>query len=66
MKKLKGKTLNVFLVCSVLFDIAAILTFVGGNHNSMGFVWLCLGSMFLCFGVAHSNKSQKTKDQEEE
>ena len=46
MKKSKEYKISsmLFYVSSVLFYLAAIINFVGGDHNSMGVVWLCLGS----------------------
>ena len=56
------KNLNLFYYSSVLFYLAAIATFIAGNNNSMGFVWLCLGSAFLCLGSVNSQKAKENED----
>ena len=59
---------TVFCIAAGLFDLAAILTFAGGNHTSTGAVWLCLGSSFLCLGVTGARKereNEENKDTEE-
>jgi hypothetical protein len=42
--------------------LASIINFIAGNDNSMGFVWLCLGSTFLCLGSVNSIKSKEDED----
>ena len=66
MKKAYGskKHFNLFYLSSILFYIAAIITFATGNENSMGVMWLCLGSAFLCLGSAFLNKSNENNDNE--
>ena len=56
------KILNLFYYSAVLFYLAAIINFIAGNHNSMGFVWLGLGSAFLCLGSVNSIKSKENED----
>ena len=64
MKKNKiGSTL--FYISAVAFYLAAIINFAIGNHNSMGVVWLCLGSTFLCLGSVYVNKSKENNDDKE-
>ena len=48
------KRLNMFYYSAAMFYLASIITFVAGNRNSMGFVWLLLGSVFLCLGSVNS------------
>lgn len=55
MKKEKIRSICFYIV-SVLFYLAAIISFVEGNDNSMGVVWLCLGSSFLCLGSVHKKQ----------
>ena len=69
MKKHKEYKVSstLFYLASVLFYISAIIIFVGGNHNSMAVVWLCLGSSFLCFGSLHKKKADESeKDSKQE
>ena len=56
------KRLNLFYYSAVLFYFASIINFVAGNNNSMGFVWLGLGSAFLCLGSVNSIKSKENED----
>ena len=64
MKKTKEnkKRLNLFYYSAVLFYFASIMNFIAGNNNSMGFVWLGLGSAFLCLGSVNSIKSKENED----
>ena len=50
----------LYYTAAILFDSAAIISFIGGNHNSNGVMWLCFGSMFLCLGVSCSKKINET------
>ena len=61
MKKNKNRSL-IFPVISVLFYVAAMITFFSGNHNSTGIIWLCLGSTFLSIGTALSRKEKDKTD----
>ena len=56
------KRLNLFYYSAVLFYFASIINFIAGNNNSMGFVWLGLGSAFLCLGSVNSIKSKENED----
>ena len=49
-------TLNYF--SAVCFYIVSIINFVN-KDNSMGFVYLCLGSTFLCLGSIYLDKDYK-------
>lgn len=55
------RSINLFYLSAVLFYLASIITFIVGNGNSMGIVWMCLGSAFLCFGSVNSIKFKKIK-----
>ena len=56
------KSLNLFYHSAVMFYLASIISFIAGNNNSMGFVWLGLGSAFLCLGSVNSIKSKENED----
>ena len=56
------KSLNLFYYSAVMFYLASIISFIAGNNNSMGFVWLGLGSAFLCLGSVNSIKSKENED----
>ena len=44
------------------FHLAAILNIFGGNDTSMGIVWLCLGSTFLCLGPLYLKKNKENDE----
>ncbi len=55
------KNKNSMLVPAILFYIAAIIGFVGGDTN-MAVVWMCLGSMFLCLSAQKEKKPEDGPD----
>lgn len=61
MKKTKEYKIRSALcyVSAVLYYLAAIINFVGGNNTSMGIVWLCLGSTVLCLGPLYLKKRKQ-------
>ncbi|MBQ2865842.1 MAG: hypothetical protein IJE90_04925 [Clostridia bacterium] len=63
MKNLKVSS-TMFFIAAVLFNLAAVITFFSGNHNSTAVIWLCLGSTFLCLGTVYSKKSTENKNTE--
>ena len=56
----------LFYTAAILFDSAAIISFIGGNNNSNGVMWLCFGSMFLCLGSSYSKKSKKNEGKQDD
>ena len=59
----KNKTNSIlYYICSVLWYLAAILKFATGNNNSLGFVYICLGSSFLCLGSMHVKEAKDNND----
>ena len=58
MKKYQNIS-TLFYIVSALFNLLAIISLSGGTQNSMGFVWLSLGSVFLCLGTLYSRKSRE-------
>ena len=65
MMKNYKKISTLYCISAVLFNLAAIITFVSGNRNSMGVVYLCLGSTFLCLGSSYAKKAKKDEDDKE-
>lgn len=57
MKKNKNRSL-IFHIISVLFYVAAMITFFTGNDNSTGIIWLCCGSTFLTIGTSLARKEK--------
>jgi len=51
---------NLNYFSAVCFYICAIINFINRN-NSMGVVYLCLGSTFLCLGSVYLNKDKDNK-----
>lgn len=49
-----------YLTC-VLFYIVAIINFFNSDTTT-GTVWLCLGSVFLCFGASSKQKNNENDD----
>lgn len=52
----------LYCIASVLYFLAAIFSFAGGNHNSMAFVWICFGFTFLCLGSGYKKKAKESED----
>lgn len=44
------------------FRLAAILNIFGGNNTSMGIVWLCLGSTFLCLAPLYLKNNNENDE----
>ena len=64
MKKYKlCATLNY--ISSTLFYLAALINFIWADQHSMGVMWLCLGSTFLCLGTLCAKKKNEPQDEEE-
>ena len=51
-------------IAAAVFDIAAVVSFFTRDSSSMGIMWLCLGSAFLCFGSSHMAKA-RTEDKKD-
>ncbi len=49
MKKIDSST--VLSICSALFFVAGIITFVFGDNNTMGFLFTTNGLLFLTIGI---------------
>ena len=65
MKKEKTSAV-LYYIASFCFYAAAIINFTSNRGNSMGVVWLCLGSTMLCLGSVWLNKSKKSEKDKEE
>jgi len=63
---MKKKNIGLlFYLVSAVFNVIGIVTFTSGNESSLGFVWVCLGSTFLCLGTAYNNKAKKETEEKE-
>ena len=60
---MKGNKIIAILnfVSSLCFYICSIINFI--NDGSMGALYLCLGSTFLCLGCVSLNKDKKDKEE---
>ena len=54
----------LFYLVSAVFNVIAIVIFASGSENSLGFLWLSLGSVFLCLGSHHNIKAKKETGEE--
>ena len=56
----------VFNSAAILFYITSIVTFAKDSGNQTGFIWLCLGSAFLCLATVFSRKAREEENGEKE
>ena len=62
---MKKKNIGMLLyLVSAVFNVIAIVS-LASRGNSMGALWLCLGSSFLCMGTAYNNKAKKEAEENE-
>ena len=54
----------VFNSAAILFYITSIVTFAKDGGNQTGFIWLCLGSAFLCLATVFSRKARENENGE--
>ena len=59
---MKKNTSTFMYLASILFYAAAILQFIFGEGNSMGIVYMCLGSLWLCTASVTKLKENKSED----
>lgn len=63
---MKKKNIGLlFYLVSAVFNVIGIVSFVSGNESGLGFVWICLGSTFLCLGTAYNSKAKKETEEKE-
>ena len=65
-------TATLFYIVAVIDYLVAISYFFGGGDTSLGIMWLCIGSTFLCLGAANTkrwkdeqNSAEKEKSDKE-
>ena len=61
-------TATLFYVVAIIDYLVAISYFFGGGDTSLGVMWLCIGSTFLCLGAANTKRQkdeQPNPDEEE-
>lgn len=62
---MKKKNLGLlFYLISAVFNVIGIVIFASGSENSLGFMWVSLGSTFLCLGTALSRKKEEEDKKE--
>ena len=57
-KNSNKKIAGIYYFASLCFYIAAIISFINEDNNSMAVVFLCLGSSNLCLGSVYLNKDK--------
>ena len=63
---MKKKNIGLlFYLVSAVFNVIGIVSFVSDNESGLGFVWICLGSTFLCLGTAYNSKAKKETEEKE-
>ena len=55
MKNFKKPSDYMYLSAGA-FYFASLASFLFAKNNTMGFMWLCLGSCFLCLASVNSKK----------
>ena len=58
----------LFYIVALIDYLAALSYFIGGSDTSLGVVWLCIDSTFLCLGAANTKRAkdeQNNPDEEE-
>ena len=55
------KTPTLYYVASLLFYLAAIISFAGGNRSFSPVMWIILGSLFICLGFLYAKKEKQEK-----
>ena len=52
---------TIMYIASAILNVVGIITFVSGNADGTGFIWICVGSSLLCLGSALSKNSEDNK-----
>ena len=62
-----AKTTSLLMsIAAFLFFLAAIIGFASESGNSTAFIWLSLGSTFLCLSTVLSRKSKDGEEKKDE
>lgn len=59
-RKISVSTLNY--ITAILFYLAAIINFIN-DKTTIGVVWLCLGSTYICLASLNAKKKKDTDDE---
>ena len=59
-------TATLFYVVAAIDYLVALSYFIGGGDTSLGVMWLCIGSTFLCLGAASTIRGEGKKNTTEE
>ena len=61
-------TATLFYIVAAIDYLVALSYFIGGGDTSLGIMWLCIGSTFLCLGAANTKrwKDEQKTDQNDE
>lgn len=58
-KKISVSTLNY--ITAILFYLASIVNFIN-DKNTLGIVWLCLGSTYICLASLNAKRKKDTDE----
>ena len=47
-------TATLFYIVAAIDYLVALSYFIGGGDTSLGILWMCIGSTFLCLGAANT------------
>ncbi len=59
-------TATLFYVVAAIDYLVALSYFIGGGDTSLGVMWLCIGSTFLCLGAASTIRGESKQNTTEE
>ena len=59
-------TATLFYIVAAIDYLAALSYFIGGGDTSLGVVWMCIGSPFLCLGAANTKRAKEEQNNPDE
>ena len=59
-------TATLFYIVAAIDYLAALSYFIGGGDTSLGILWMCIGSTFLCLGAANTKRQKDEQDKADE
>ena len=62
MKNNKKKTIILYYACAVAFFALAASDLSAEGTRTLGIIWLCVGSTFLCLASVFKNKNKDSGD----
>ena len=59
-------TATLFYIVAAIDYLVALSYFIGGGDTSLGIMWMCIGSTFLCLGAANTKRQKNEQNSTEE